>query len=136
LKDEGSLGKEKAMSGQLLSKEEILGADDIRTVDVEVPEWPGKDGAPGIVRLRAMMAGEALELVGETAKDVKEASKSDVAIRILIRCAVDAQDRPLFTMDDLAKLKTKNSRAVLRLQQAALDLNGLSDKGADKTKNV
>ena len=106
---------------RFLSARQILGADDIKIIDVDVPEWNG------VVRLRMMTAAEAAEF---------DTSKKDSAARLVVLTAVDEEGQRLFSNDDIPSLQKKALRAFVRLQEAGLRLNGLLAEDVPKTKNV
>lgn len=109
------------MERKMLSAEDILGVQDIQFRDVFVPEWNG------IVRLRTLTAEEAISYAGDRKRD-------DFAVQILLRSAVSEDGKPLFTDSDLEKLKKKTLRAIIKLQNVALELNGLAEE-KQTTKN-
>jgi hypothetical protein len=122
-----SQGEEK-MERKFLSAEEILGAQDIKVVDVDVPEWDGS------IRLRTMTAAEAMRLSGEDFSNVNS------SVAVLILTAVNPEtNKPLFTLKDVDVLKEKSMAAFMRIQKAAAELNGMTDlvKGKElaETKN-
>lgn len=118
-----------------LTAEAILASDDIDYVDVEVPEWK-INGKPGVIRLRAMTAEES-----QAYNKANETSKGDGYgyVRIVAMTAINHKtgDR-LFTEFQAALLKKKKSGIFIRLQDAALELNGLKDAAAAvlRAKNV
>jgi hypothetical protein len=114
-------------SKKRLSAADILGANDVHTVDVEVPEWGG------FITLRTLTAGEAI-LVSERLKS----GQRDAAIQVLAMCAVDSEGNLLFTEEDVIRLRSKSLKAVMRVQDAALKLNGMKEAQAerDAAKNV
>lgn len=99
---------------KLLSAAEILAADDLKSVDESVPEWGG------IVRLRALSAGEVLSMTREL-----ETKKDEGMFEILVRCAVDDNGAPVFTPDQIPELKKKSMQVLDRLQKVALRLNSM-----------
>ena len=107
-----------------LTAEDILAVKDIVTVEVDVPEWGG------IVRLRSMSGEEAVTYVEMLAKD-----KSSAAVKAVLMCAVKEDGTRLFTEEQLSVLKQKSLRAINRIQNVALEINGLRDEEAKKTKN-
>lgn len=116
-----------------LSADDILNSEDIDYVDVTVPEWK-RNGQPGVIRLRAMTADEAIKFTEE----LKDKAKSvDSYIRIVAATAIDPHTgERLFRGDVMvARLRSKKSGIFIRLQKAAMKLNNLIDDD-DKVKNV
>lgn len=112
------------MSQQLLSRDRVLQARDLKYEDVEVSEWPNEDGSPGIIRLWQLAADESLALTDAmtTAGRVR-----DGIYVVLIFCAKDETGTtPLFTMDDLDALRKKPFAVLERLQRTALALQGMN----------
>jgi hypothetical protein len=112
---------------KILTAADILGAEDLQPITVYVPEWNGS------VRIRPVTAAEALRF----AEDLKK-NESEAGLRMLAATAVDEQGKPLFTAEDVRKLSTKSLRAINRLQEASLILNGLREekKVAEAAKNA
>jgi len=107
-----------------LTAGEILSAQDIETVDVEVPEWGGT------VRLKSL-SGEEASRFGE----MFEKDKTGASLKILALSAVNEEGERLFSDTEVAQLKRKSLRAILKLQKEALRINGLTDDEEKKTKN-
>lgn len=109
----------------LLSAEAILAAEDIKTVDVNVPEWGGT------VRLRTLTGEEAMRF----AESVTGENRSESAVRIVGLCAIKDDGTPLFTEEQLTQLKQKSLRAIMRLQREAMTINGFTEEEAEAAKN-
>jgi hypothetical protein len=109
-----------------LTATEILTATDIVTVEVDVPEWGG------IVRLRSLSSDEATAFV----EAHKTKAQTLVGNKLVARCAVDENDKPLFTEAQVDMLKTKSVKAILRLQTVALEINGMGKDAEAKAKNA
>jgi hypothetical protein len=119
-----------AKAKTILTAAEILGADDLPSEDVAVPEWGGS------VRVRTMTGAErdAFELAITTARSAGRVG--DVRARLVAMAAVDADGKLLFTAADVAKLSKKSSRALDRVFAVASRLNGLGDDDVeDLAKN-
>lgn len=110
----------------LLNRDQILAAVDRKFVEVDVPEWGGK------VRLGTMTAAARDRY--ETSFLAFRKGDLDVSVRaaLVAACAVDEKDAPLFTQEDVVALGAKSGTALLRLFNAAADLNVLSDKAEEK----
>ena len=117
----------------LLSKSAILAADDLKTEDVEVPEWGG------IVRVRAFSGRErdAFEasLVRGDDKD-RKVDLTNMRARLVALTVIDEFGQKLFTHDDVDLLGAKSGAALDRVFAVAQKLNGLSASDVeDLTKN-
>jgi hypothetical protein len=108
--------------GLLLNKDEILAVNDLDTEDVSVPEWGG------IVRLRVMTG---TDLDGwEVASFNAQKKGGDLHVRagLVARCAVDKQGKRLFTNKEAVELGKKSGKALNRLYEKALKMNGISEE--------
>lgn len=102
----------------ILSKAAILAAVDLKTVDVEVPEWGGT------VRV-AVMTGEARDRFMELQGDGKT-PYSLFQARVLVSCVVDEAGSLLFEPDDVEPLRKRSKIALDRVVDAAMQLNRLA----------
>lgn len=106
----------------ILSRDAILGAQDLKTKDVPVPEWQGT------VRVRTMTGAErnafGASLVGADGK----ADQTKYATQLLIRCIVGEDNQPVFTASDVDALGAKNSVALKRVLDAADSLNSIGEE--------
>lgn len=117
----------------LLTKSAILSADDLKTEDVEVPEWGGT------VRVRAFSGCErdAFEasLVRGDGKD-RKVDLTNMRARLVALTVVDETGQKLFTHDDVDLLGSKSGAALDRVFAVAQKLNGLSGADVEElTKN-
>lgn len=118
------MSEEKAQPKKYLTAEEILAADDLQTVEVDVPEWGGT------VRLRSLTGQDAVSF----AEQIKD-NKKNSGIKVVARCAVKEDGTPLFTEEQVEALTTKNQKALIRVQREALKLLGLTDDVIALVKN-
>jgi hypothetical protein len=120
----------------LLSREQILAANDLQFEDVPVPEWG--DGA--CVRVRGLNAKERIEIsksiMGEDGQ-VDSALSLDLTIIVPFMCMVDDQGRRLFTdQADVERLGAKSTAALQRVMDVAKRLNGLTEGTANAQKKA
>jgi hypothetical protein len=108
-----------AVRKRKLSAKEILDVVDVKTVEVDVPEWNGS------VTIRSLSAEEAIDFHERSKTD-----KSKAAIRLLVICIIGDDGKPLFSEADVDALRKKSLKAINRIQDAALELNGLNKKDA------
>lgn len=115
----------------LLSKEQILGADDLDYSEVEVPEWGGR------VRV-CVMPGWARDqydrsLVGMHGKAV---DWNNLRAKFLSYCVVDDDNKLMFSQKDIVALGEKSSKALQRVFETAQELNNLGiDNVEEAAKN-
>jgi hypothetical protein len=119
-------------SPNFLSADDILNADDLDYVDVTVPEWK-KNGKPGVIRFRAMTAGEAIKFT----KEITEEKSDDSYVKVVAATAIDpASGERLFKGDSaVEQLKRKKSGIFIRLQKAVMKLNNIGKDNEDNAKN-
>lgn len=106
----------------MLSREAILGIDDLPTEEVSVPEWGGT------VLVRAMTGAERDQLERMLAKDT--VSRASIAAL----CLVDANGDRLFTDADLDALAKKNGGALEKVVNAALSFNAITEEAITEGK--
>jgi hypothetical protein len=118
----------------LLSKDAIWQTDDRQFEDVYVPEWNGS------VRLKGLTGAErdafeaaSVKQVGNTA----QLNKRNFRARLVALCAINENGEPLFEPSDVIHLGQKSAKALDRLFDSALRLNGMSPNDVDKlTENL
>lgn len=117
-------------SNDLLSKDDILGMDDIPVEEVVVPEWKGRRVLISGLTAAAKNAYQSslVELQGTTRKVKLEHSTA----KLLVRCLVDAKRQPLFTETDIIRLGTKSAAVLERLAKVASRLSGMDDAGQEE----
>lgn len=112
--------------GKLLSKDQILGGDRKKTVDVPIKEWGGD------VRLQELSASDrdmwenesfVLNAEGTGAKFNPKHARA----RLVVRCIVDDKGKRMFTDDEVAAIGSLSASTVQRLFNAARKLNAISN---------
>lgn len=111
----------------MLSRDEILGANDLATELVEVPEWGGS------VRARTLTGAErdAFEMAVYTMRQ-KAGAAVNIRALLVALCVVDDEGKRLFSERDAAQLGAKSARALDRVFSAAQRLNGLTAADVDE----
>jgi hypothetical protein len=115
----------------LLSKDQILSADDLPYRDVEVPEWKGS------VRVRTMTGAERDSFEADIYQkkgDTIELNREHFRAKLLGRCIVDEKGARLFSDKDIMVLSAKSVKALDRLFTVAQELNGISKEEQDNIK--
>lgn len=110
----------------LLNREAILGSQDIVTQDVAVPEWGGS------IRVRTMTVAER----NDFARRASSEDKVSVAAWLISVLAVDQAGVTLFKPEDVQELERRNFRAVDRVVQAILEVNGITEKKVEEAGKV
>lgn len=107
----------------LLTKDQILSANDVRARDVEVPEWGGS------VRVRGMMGTERDDYeqkMVERRGNKIEANLTNARARLVSMCVIDEAGDRLFSESDVKQLGSKSAAALTRVYEVASQLSGLS----------
>ena len=107
----------------MLNRDLILKAKDLKTVDVDIPEWGGS------IRLQTMTGYARQEYYRTTAG--KDGTPKNVMEALIVACAIDDKGQPLFSKADVSELSQKSSIAISRVFEAAAELNGLTQKAVD-----
>lgn len=120
--------------GHLLSREAILGAEDMKYDIVDCPEWGGK------VRVRGLLATERdayeASVVLNAGTETQRYQLIGARARMVAKCCVDAKGARLFTDEDVDALGNKNAKPIDRLFDKIQELSGMTKKAvADAQKN-
>lgn len=111
----------------VLSKDQILAAEDLHTEVVPVPEWGGD------VIVSEMSAADSerwlMEAYDEEGKPVR---RENPTIKLAARCIVDESGARVFSEEDVSALAEKSSKAIGRVFRAAVRLNGLNAVSEDE----
>lgn len=114
----------------LLSRDQILGAEDIGTEDVPVPEWGGT------VRVRGLSGRErdAYEaaMVQISANGARRVTMDNIRAGLVARSVVDAEGNRLFSDEDVKALGEKSGAALDRVWDVARRLSGLSEEDVEE----
>ena len=103
-----------------LTKDQILAADDMGLLEVEVPEWGGS------VFVRVMSVGERDSYENDLMIN-KSKGVENFRSKFLQRVLCDAKGELMFTPDEVETLAKKSARAVARVWAAAMKHNALTD---------
>lgn len=112
-------------------RSKILGADDLPSESVEVPEW-------GVtVYVRSMTGRDRDMFEGQMVEMADQGKRMDnFRARLAVFCAVDEKGKRIFKDSDQATLGQKSGRALDRVFEVASRLNKLTESDIeDKKKN-
>ena len=122
-----------------LSRDTILQREDIKTEDVEVPEWGGT------VRVRGMSGVErdAFEssLIEQPAangqrkrrrQQTTKTNMANVRAKLCAWCIVDEKGVRVFADADIVALGAKSAAALDRIYDVASDLSGITDEDVEE----
>lgn len=108
-----------------LTREAILEIRDIKTEQVNVPEWGG------YVWVRGMSGAERdrfeSEIVLIDKKGKARVDMANIRARMAATCIVDESGKRMFSAADIEALSTKSAGALERVYSVAQRLSGLSE---------
>jgi hypothetical protein len=111
-----------------LSADQILGADDLKSEDVSVPEWGGT------VRVRGMSGAARDKFESSMLKDSMDGINKDKALdnyraRLAALCLIDGEGKRLFRSEaETKRLGEKSAEALSRVAEVATRLSGLGSE--------
>lgn len=108
-----------------LTKDQILSADDLGLLEVDVPEWGGS------LFIRVMTVGERDAYENDWVLN-KSRGVDDFRTKFLARCICDSKGVRLFTDEEIPSLARKSAKVMSRLWQKAMEHNALSDKDVEE----
>jgi len=115
----------------VLNKEAIIKAKDIKTIAINVPEWGGE------VYIKVMSGKKRDEWESFVVSKKDASGKIDLMgmrAKLLVCCLCDEQGNELFTDADIEILENKNADVLQRLFDAAARLNGLNSTSVEEIK--
>ncbi len=111
----------------ILTKEQILQADDLKTETVEVREWGGS------VSVRTMTGTERdVFEQGIVSKKGEEANLTNIRAKLCAATIVDESGNCIFSSKDIAELGKKSAAALDRVFTVAQRLNGIGNKDVEE----
>lgn len=113
----------------LLTRDQIVNAQDLETRDVEVPEWGGW------VRVKALTGRERDEFEQSTVETRGNKVKQNLTnfrAKLVALTVVDTDGHKVFSKQDVAYLGLKSAAALQRVFNAAAELSGMSDKDVEE----
>lgn len=113
----------------ILTRDDILKADDIKTERVEVPEWGGT------VIVKSLTGRQRDEFEGsmiEQRRGKAVMNTANMRAKLVAWACVDESGERLFTNADITDLGEHNAAPVNRIYTVAAKLSGLSDDDVDE----
>ena len=113
-------------SKKYLSKAEILGQNDLKYEDVQVPEW-----GDAWVRVRSMSASERDHFEAGTVRGNGRSATTNlehIRARLCIACVVDETGERVFAEEDTFPLGAKSAAALDRIFTVARRLNKMTEE--------
>lgn len=109
----------------MLTRDEMLRAEDLQAELVKVPEWGGE------VKVRGLTATER-DVFDQSIVSEDERDLTNIRARLTILCVVDDDGGRVFTNEDAALLGEKSGAAVDRLFEAAQRLSGMRNRDIEE----
>lgn len=111
----------------ILSKSDILNANDREYTDMEIPEWGGS------IRIYVMSLRERMvleDLVGikdnKTKSKAESTSSQQEKIMYLLRiCLKDGKGNNMFNENEISELLDKDSKVIYRIFEKCIEVNNL-----------
>ena len=110
----------------VLSKEQILQADDLKRQVVEVPEWGGA------VLLRELRGRERDAFEEGSMDKQRNVTMTNMRARLVALSAIDEEGERLFTAKEAVELGDKSATALNRLFEVCCRLSGITSDDVDK----
>jgi hypothetical protein len=101
-----------------LSKEQIVSATDVKTIDLDIPEWGGT------VRVRNLSALEREQFIRDIQSKNLDLSKTKIAW--VARCLIQEDGNPIFSSTEIELLGNKSAKALDRVVDAIESINALT----------
>lgn len=112
----------------MLSKTDILNANDLPRRKVHVPEWGGD------IEVRGLTGAEAATLFRKQREAERKHGDNDPEIMadFIIASAMNGDGEQLFTEGEREALLAKGVAPLRRVFDVALDISGITDKAAEE----
>lgn len=110
----------------LLTKDQILGADDLDWEDVPCPEWGGD------VRVRALTGRERDRYEMKAALSRKDGTEMDFRSELVVRTIIDENGERLFTDKEMTQLAAKSATPIDRLFDVVRRLSGMEEETVEE----
>lgn len=113
-----------------LSADAILGAEDVQTRNVPVPEWGGEVTVRGLTGIERDAYEAGIQQIRPKPDGTREVVfvRDNARAKLLVKCLVDEQGNRIFKDNDAPALGKKNGAVIDRLYDVAAELSGLSEQ--------
>jgi len=110
----------------MLTRDEILSADDLKKEKVPVPEWGGH------LFVKTQTGAEKDNFESSLVDSKGKVSVKNIRARMVAQVAVDEDGKRLFSDADAEALGKKSAAALDRVFAVAKRLNGISDEDVEE----
>ena len=118
---------------KILSRDEILKAQDIKTEEVQVPEWGGSILVRGLTGIERDRFEESI-LQGHGKN--RTVTLDNIRAKLIARSVVDEQGNRIFSDADIEGLGKKSGATLSRVFEVCQRLSGLNEGALEElTKN-
>lgn len=114
----------------ILTKDQILAAQDLKRETVSVPEWGGEV----IVQELTGDQRDAYQASLYGGKPGGELDLKRFQVKLLAFCLVDEGGNPLFSEADIDGLAKKGAKTITKLFNVAQKLNGLAEDSVEQAE--
>lgn len=114
---------------KFLDKAAMLGAQDVKVEELEVPEWGGW------VRVKALTAAERDMFEGDVVQRNGKDSRlnaRNIRAKLVATAVVDEAGKNIFTVVDVEALGQKSAKALDRIFAKASELAGMRDADVEE----
>jgi len=119
-----------------LSRKDILDAVDLKTEEVQVPEWAGSVFVRGLNGLERDQFEALIVDFKASDKNHTVMTLDNIRAKLVVLSVVDEEGELLFQADDIAALGLKSASALQRVFEVAQRLSGLTKEDvAELAKN-
>jgi hypothetical protein len=109
-----------------LTKDQILQAEDVKTEEVEVPEWGGK------VKVKTLSGRERDQLEASVISRPGERNLTNLRAKIVALSVVGPDGERLFSFEEAVELGKKSARALDRIFAVAQRLSGFTPQDVEE----
>lgn len=114
------------MTEALLTRDQILQAEDLPSEVVQIPEWNGSVMVRGLTgsgrgKFQNSIMSQNGKVDSKMTIDMREAE-----MRLVAECTVNEKGAQLFTLKDIVELGKKSGSAINRISEVAMRLSGFT----------
>ncbi len=113
---------------KLLTREQILKADDLPVEIVPVPEWGGD------VAVKGLSEGGVHDLLSDAKDEEGEPVAEQMNLLAVVYGIIDANGDPVFVVGDVPALREKSAAALARVRRVFMRLCGMDPDAAEEAR--
>lgn len=120
-----------------LTRDQILGAQDLETREVHVPEWADPVTGDDVVYVRALTGKERDAWEASLMQIRGKASvpnPANMRAKMVVRSLVDAEGKRLFTDADTNPLGDHSAQVLDRLFELICEMSGISNNAVEEAE--